>query len=137
MIVFPLLAALIVTFVLVVTKVLTRTVSAVSITVWGSILLLMCSGLLVPFYWSSVAAEDILPLVLTGVFGGLATLFITISVRYADLKSIAPFQYTSLIWSTILGVVIFSHYPSYTTWFGVGIIIAAGLIIIKFDHVLR
>ena len=133
-IIFPLAAALIVTLVLVVTKVLTRTVSPVSITVWGSILLLIYSGLLVPFYWVEVAPSDILPLVMTGVFGGLATLFITISVRYADLKTIAPFQYTSLVWSTILGVVIFNHYPGYMTWLGVAVIIIAGLFLLKLDH---
>ncbi len=132
--IFPLLAALICAFVLATTKVLIRTVSALSITVWGSIMLLICSGLLAPFYWSSIDPADVVPLVLTGIFGGLAALFITISLRHADLKSIAPFQYTSLIWTTILGLVIWNDYPSYATWFGVAVIIAAGMIILKLDH---
>ena len=133
-ILFPMLAALICAFVLVVTKVLTRTVTALSITVWGSIMLMMCSGLLAPFYWSEVAPADILPLVLTGIFGGLAALFITISLRHADLKSIAPFQYTSLIWTTILGIVIWSDYPSYMTWLGVMIIMIAGMMILRLNY---
>ena len=133
-VVFPLLAALICAFVLATTKILIRTESALSITVWGSILLLICSGLLVPFYWTDVDINDVLPLVLTGIFGGLATLFITISLQHADLKSIAPFQYTSLIWATILGLVIWNDSPSSTTWFGVAIIIAAGMIILRSDR---
>lgn len=133
-IIFPLLAALLCAFVLATTKVLIRSVSALSINFWGSIMLLICSGLLAPFYWADIDPIDIIPLVFTGIFGGLATLFITISLRYADLKSIAPFQYTSLIWTTILGVVIWNDYPSYTTWLGVVIIMAAGMIILKLDH---
>jgi len=85
-IVSPLIAALITAFVLVVTKVLSQTVSAMSITVWGSIMLLVCSGLVAPFYWSDIDPADILPLVLTGVFGGLATLFITLLALGLFLK---------------------------------------------------
>jgi drug/metabolite transporter (DMT)-like permease len=62
--------------------------------------------------------------------GAVAQLLLTAAVRYASVAAIATMDYSGLIWSVLLGYLIFGDLPTKTTWVGAAIIIGAGLIII-------
>ena len=40
---------------------------------------------------------------------------------------VAPFEYTALVWATVLGFVVFGDFPSLGVWLGVAVIVGAGL----------
>lgn len=48
----------------------------------------------------------------------------------ADVSALAPFEYTSLVWATAIGYVIWLDVPSTEVWTGAVIIIGCGLYVI-------
>lgn len=61
------------------------------------------------------------------VFGVLGYYAIVIATRTGDASAITPFRYTRLIFSMILGMVVFSERPDLLTLAGSALIIASGL----------
>jgi drug/metabolite transporter (DMT)-like permease len=84
---------------------------------------------LVPWYWSSPSAFHWLLFIASGLFGGLGHLCLIRAFRVAPASSVVPFSYSSLVWATLFGVVIFHEFPGYWTWAGAALIIASGLYI--------
>lgn len=66
--------------------------------------------------------------------GGLAQLSLTASLRLAPVALVMPMDYTSLLWATLLGVWLFSEYPSPSVWIGAPVIILSGLVIVWREH---
>jgi drug/metabolite transporter (DMT)-like permease len=56
---------------------------------------------------------------------------ITIAVRAGSLSKVMPFRYTGLIWSLILGAVIWQNIPNKLALLGMAVIAAAGLLSVK------
>ena len=48
----------------------------------------------------------------------------------ADVSVRVPFEYTSLLWATIIGYLVWRDIPSTEVWIGAAIIIACGLYVI-------
>jgi drug/metabolite transporter (DMT)-like permease len=84
---------------------------------------------LVPWFWSWPTAIDWLLLMGTGVAGGLGHLFLIRSFRCAPASVVAPFSYSSLIWATLFGFIIWGDWPDLWTWAGAALIIGSGLYI--------
>jgi drug/metabolite transporter (DMT)-like permease len=92
----------------------------------ASILLLFT----VPFGWVKLSTGQTLLLLASGISGGLGQLLIAESVRHAPVSTIAPFEYTSIIFGTLLGYLFFGEVPGLNIFVGGSIVIAAGLLII-------
>lgn len=77
--------------------------------------------------WRPMTAEDV---GLTAVMGALALsghFGITRAFQLAPVSVVAPFEYTALVWATLLGFTVFGEFPGADVWIGVAIIVAAGL----------
>ncbi len=48
----------------------------------------------------------------------------------ADISALAPFEYTALVWATIIGYAVWRDIPSAEVWTGAAIIIGCGLYVI-------
>ncbi|MCY1309481.1 hypothetical protein D9M70_595810 [compost metagenome] len=83
-----------------------------------------------PFGWPSISREAFLLLMVAGFCGGVAQILLTESYRHADMSTIAPFEYTSLVWAFGLGFLIWGDVPAANVFAGAGLIFAAGLLII-------
>ena len=75
-------------------------------------------------------------LVAIGVFGGLGQILMTQSFRFADASIIACFDYTAMIWASMLGWSIFGEAPSKPVILGAAIVAISGLFVIWREHVL-
>ena len=84
---------------------------------------------IVPWFWSWPTAEAWFLLFLSGVAGGLGHLCLIRAVRMAPASVVSPFSYSSLIWATMFGFIIWGDFPDLWTWVGAGLIIASGLYI--------
>lgn len=69
-------------------------------------------------------------LVLIGLVGGAGQLALTAALRFAPVSVVVPMDYSSLIWATIYGFLLFGVLPGPWTWIGAPIIIASGLYIV-------
>ncbi|WP_455844922.1 DMT family transporter [Pantoea agglomerans] len=79
------------------------------------------------FGWSKPSAMQLLLLVGCGLFGGLAQILVTLSLRYADASLLAPFDYTTLVWSMLIGYLFLNSLPGSTTLLGASIVALAGI----------
>ena len=62
-------------------------------------------------------------------------LLIVQAVRRIGAAMIAPFQYLEIVSATFLGYVVFGDFPGPAIWFGMAIIIAAGLFVFYREQV--
>lgn len=122
--------ALIASFAFVLVRQLVKTERTSTIVLYFSLTATFFSLLTVPFGWVSLSWAQISLLVASGVFGGLGQIMLTQSYRYAETSTIAPFEYTSVILSLILGLWLFNETPSWSTIIGSVIVVGSGIFII-------
>ena len=77
------------------------------------------------FEWRHPAAIDFIGFAIIGVLLAGAHYCLMASLRLADISSLEPFNFTRLIWGTLLGFFIFHEAPSLWTWIGGIMIISA------------
>lgn len=81
--------------------------------------------------WVSPAPAAWLLLGLNGLLNGGAHLFIIESLRVAEASAVAPYKYTSLLWSVLFSVLVFAHVPGPGTVTGALLVVAGGLYILR------
>lgn len=85
-------------------------------------------GLVVaPFVWVPMAWTDVLLIVMAGAFATGAHFTVNRSLKYAPASTVAPFQYTLVVWATILGFAVFGDIPQPATVAGGVLIVGSGL----------
>lgn len=88
-------------------------------------------GLLtLPFGWVMPSWQELVMLICAGFAGGIAQILLTESYRHAPMSIIAPFEYTSMILSLIIGFLIFGDIPTITMIIGGTIVMMAGIFVI-------
>lgn len=103
--------------------------------IWTMMLYLVGSGavisaLTMPFVWVDVKGEDVGLFLAAALFGTLGVTMITQAFRFAPAAVVSPFDYSALIWATLIGWLIWEEVPDTITYIGATIIIASGLFII-------
>ena len=90
-----------------------------------------CLGLvLVPSLgWSPLALRDVIFIALGGCITVVALFSVNRSLKLAPASVVVPYQYSMIIWATILGYLAFGDVPAWHTLSGAAIIIASGLYI--------
>ncbi len=71
-----------------------------------------------------------LPLIGAGLLGGIGQILMTRGFTLADASVIACFDYTSMIWVLLLGILFLGEFPSPTVLAGASIVTAAGIMVI-------
>jgi drug/metabolite transporter (DMT)-like permease len=110
---------------------LTRTESTLSIVFWFTVSCTVASLATAPFGWALIDPRTTLLLVATGLLGGAAQILMTESYRHADASTLAPFDYTSLVYGLVIGMVAFGDVPDPAVLAGAAVAIGAGLYIIR------
>ena len=64
-----------------------------------------------------------------GLIGGLSHLVLIKAYDYAPASRLAPFSYTQLIWVTLMGYLVFGHFPDHWSLIGIAVIMASGIYI--------
>ena len=109
---------------------LVRTEQTSAIVFYFSLTATLLSLLTIPFGWVMPDLLEVGLLVLAGLIGGTAQIFLTSSYRFADASVIAPFDYASMLFALVIGYVIFDEVPTETMLLGATLVISAGIIII-------
>lgn len=99
----------------------------------GSVLL----SLAVPFVWVAPEPAHWPLFALLGVFGGAGHFTLIKAFQRAPAAAVAPFSYTSLVWATAFGYLIFGDLPDAWTVLGAAIIAGGGLYILHRERVRR
>jgi drug/metabolite transporter (DMT)-like permease len=100
---------------------LVSTATALAMTIVGAALLPAMGG------WTPMTGDSTALLALAAVLVVIGYQFIIMAMRAGDISFIAPFRYTALIWSILLGLFIFADIPDLPMIVGATIIIGSGL----------
>jgi len=82
---------------------------------------------IVPFQWVSPGWSEIGLTMITGIASTIAQWLVVLAFQQARASVLAPFSYSQLIWSGLLGYLIFDNVPDQWTIAGAVVIIASGL----------
>lgn len=83
-----------------------------------------------PLQWTWPATWVLSLLVLSGLIGGIAQIMVTSSYRFGGASMLAPFDYASMIFASIIGYVAFNEVPTGPILLGASLVIAGGVLII-------
>jgi drug/metabolite transporter (DMT)-like permease len=115
----------------VVTRILSRTETSIAILFWSTVIVMLAGALTAPLGWNPVSGEAALWFVLAGVFNASAHFLLIVALRLGEAAVVTPVRYTSLIWATLLGYVIWGELPDAWVVAGSALIIASGLLMIR------
>lgn len=83
-----------------------------------------------PFVWKMPTNwTDWALLCSLGVFGALGHYCVAKAMTYASANFVAPFNYTQMIGSVIVGYFMFAEVPDFYTWLGTAVVVGAGLMV--------
>ena len=80
---------------------------------------------------------DLFLLVLVGVFGGFANLWLSQSYKYSEVSLVTPLKYLTLVFAIIFGYLIWNEVPSIKTLIGAFLVIISSIIIFRREIVLN
>lgn len=109
---------------------LSATESSTTITMWQSVLMSAFALLALPFFWLTPSWGQLGLLVLVGLIGGVAQVLLTEAYASAQVSSLGPYSYSSMLWSVALGWMIWGDAPTIWMLLGAVLIVAAGLYIL-------
>jgi drug/metabolite transporter (DMT)-like permease len=101
-----------------------------AITFYFSLTTVVCSAVTAVWGWPMPTGEQWAFIVLAAMFGVFGQLLMTMSYRYAEASTLAPLDYTNLVFAVALGFYFFDEVPHWSMWIGAPLVIAAGLIIL-------
>ncbi|WP_432449870.1 DMT family transporter [Aliiroseovarius marinus] len=101
-----------------------------TVVIYASLTAITLSLLTVPFGWVWPTRTEFLLLLGAGLAGGVGQLMLTTAYTHAEASTIAPFDYTSMIFALAFGYLFFAELPTFQTLVGASIVVMAGLIII-------
>jgi drug/metabolite transporter (DMT)-like permease len=92
---------------------------------------------IVPWFWERPDTAGWALLAGSGLMGGIGHLCLIKALQLAPASVVAPFSYSSLVWATLFGLIIWGEWPDLWTWVGAALIIGSGLYIFHRERVRR
>ncbi len=125
--IFPILSAMSWATGVVITRKMTGQEHPTTTLIWTALTGFAVLTVLLPFNvamptWTEVALGALIGLVST-----MGQWLMVQAYRFGEASVLAPFSYIQIVWSTLLGFLIFGALPDHWTFLGAGIIIASGL----------
>lgn len=127
----PLLTALSYAFYQILTRILSRTDEALTSLFYGALGGVVLTSLAVPFVWVWPTWQQWLALAWLGLLGGVGHFLLIRAFTAAPASMLAPFNYSGLLWATLLGWLLFGDLPDGWTLAGAAVIVASGLYILQ------
>jgi drug/metabolite transporter (DMT)-like permease len=106
---------------------MSATESDAALLAYINVSLLLLGAVGAPFVWGEVTLAQ------TGFIAMLAVTLVAgqwlmlRAFRLAPIGVVAPFQYTGIVWATLIGWAFWNEFPAPNVWVGAAILIASGL----------
>jgi drug/metabolite transporter (DMT)-like permease len=131
-------------------RVLGRTESAAAMTFYSNLSFLACGLALAALFgagthqgatdpslafltrgWQPLPAFDLMLLMACGAIAAIGLSLLTYAYRVAPSSSVAPFEYSFIVWGVLWGWLFWSELPGRTAWTGIALLVGAGLMVIR------
>lgn len=134
------------------TRVLGRTETAGAMTFWGNLTFLVSALSLAVIFgsgsydgathpslafltrgWQEMPIRDLLLFMACGLIASIGLSLLTYAYRVAPSSSVAPFEYSFIIWGVLWGWLFWAQLPAVPAWGGIALLIGAGLLVIRVE----
>jgi len=105
--------------------------------VWMILGKIVISGIAVPFSFTPMPMTDLGLMALAGLLAGTAHIFVVQAFKQAPPATVAPFQYTQMLWAVLYGYLIFGDLPDAFVLAGLTLVTGSGLYILWREQVVR
>ncbi|MBT3765031.1 MAG: DMT family transporter [Rhodospirillaceae bacterium] len=110
---------------LVTVKILSRTESSVTLTIYGAMLSTPIAFVAACFVWTWPTWEQLAWLAAMGSLGSIGLLCMSQSFRNADMTVVIPIAFTRLLWVALFAYLFFAEVPGIWTFVGAAMIFSA------------
>ena len=86
-----------------------------------------CYSTYIIFHWNPMSGNALFLALIIGLLATVGHLLLIKSLSLGEASLLAPFTYTSILFSTIWGLVLFKQFPDFWTIVGALIIVLAGI----------
>lgn len=100
-----------------------------------SVSVLLATGAVLPWQWTTPSLADFWIFLLVGISGSFGQFFLAQAFRYGEVSLLAPIEYTALLWAILLGFVLWGEVPSWTVLGGAALVMACSLYIMHREAV--
>ena len=125
--VLPLLTAIFYAAYQIMTRIAGRTEDTRTSLFWTSTVGVIVMTCIVPFVWKSPDLASWGIMVAMGALFGFGHYLLIRAFEVTAVSTLSPFQYTQIVWVTIISVIIFKQIPDNYSILGTAIVIASGL----------
>jgi len=109
---------------------LNRTDPPLTIVFYFTVFSTVLTALPLPFLWIMPSGSDWGLLVLMGLTGGVGQYLMTRAFGLAPAAVISPFNYSGLLWATLMGWFLWNDVPQTHVFVGAAVVIASGIYIL-------
>ena len=107
------------------------------ISLYFSATITLASFFTIPYGWIMPDIKDLILLMLIGILGGAANLWLSQSYKFSEVSLVTPLKYLALIFAIIFGYIIWNEVPSTKTLIGAFLVIASSIIIFRREIILK
>lgn len=101
----------------------------------NNLLMLLICAVLLPWVWQPLQPGDGWILALIGVLGSAAHLLYIMAIRRLPLPLASPLAFSSLLWSVLLGYLLWGSWPAWNLWLGGALVLSAAALPLLFGRV--
>jgi drug/metabolite transporter (DMT)-like permease len=116
------------------TKTLTATETTGSIAFYFAVFCTLAGLATWPFGWVAASGWTLVWLISSGLVGGLAHICLTEAMARAPISTLAPFEYTAMVWALGLDLLVFQLLPNPFSLVGAATIVAAAAMVAFADR---
>jgi drug/metabolite transporter (DMT)-like permease len=95
--------------------------------IWAAVVPLIATTFVGPIGWQWPTATAWILMVVISAIGAVGNYAMIKALDHAEAGAVQPYNYTLLVWATVLGVVVFGDFPDGWTILGAAIVVASGL----------
>ncbi len=117
--------------VMIVTRVLTKTESPVTIMTYQSFGLAVAFAIPAYIYWETPTASELIAMVLIGVLMSMAQYSNIHAYKHGEASAVQPMEYTRLLFAGLIGILFFQETPGLLTIVGSLVILAGAVYSVK------
>ncbi|WP_019999019.1 DMT family transporter [Aureimonas ureilytica] len=99
-----------------------------AIAFWFAVVSALGGLMTLPTGWVMPNATQAALLVGAGFAGGTAHILMTLSFRHAQAAALAPFEYLSILWAALAGIVFFAEIPNWAFLLAAPLILAGSVV---------
>jgi len=100
---------------------------------WTAIFMTLMALPALPFYWVMPSPLGWAMFCTMGLIGGVSQYWTTQALYYAPAAAVSPFNYTALIWGSLLGFLMWGDLPTLPMILGATVVTVTGLYLLRHE----